>query len=296
MSAPRDRLLTTREVARFVARGFLRFDALVPDEINRRFLESVERDGPPPGNPAGTPLDECYRGTPVRELLDLPRVRGIVESLVCPNPRFDHHGVHFNPPAAEREAKGRRVVSQHTHQDSTIDPRRSAFDVQLFYYPQEVTPEMGGTRYVPGSHLRVVSEASIGRYQNVRGQEKVVCPAGTLMVCHHGIWHGGEVNRSSAMRYMLKIRLGPRVPQVRLWNTDDLSDETLAPRPIFDPTYAAALDPDDVRTILMTPEPWFELDTGRLEFIQRIRLLRALLGDESADVDYWLTRIENEPR
>jgi hypothetical protein len=125
----------------------------------------------------------------------------------------------------------------------------------------------------------------------MRGQQHVVCPAGTLLVLHHGIWHGGGVNRSERLRYMFKIRLNPTVRQCRLWNTDDLP----APhqRPIF--LIKEAPDPDDVRTILMTPEPWFEADTGRLEFINRIRLWRYLTGDDRYDVDYWLTRIENEP-
>ena len=195
----RAHLLTTRDMARFVAKGFLRFDALVPAELNERFLADVARDGPPAGNPPGTPLSKCYPGTAVREILDLPRVQGIIESLVGPEPFFDHHGVHFNPPARVFEEKGIPVFAQHTHQDSTIDPRR-AFDLQLFYFPHEVTPAMAGTRYVPGSHLRVVSEIAIARYQNVRGQEKVVCPAGTLLACHHGLWHGGEVNRSDETR------------------------------------------------------------------------------------------------
>jgi ectoine hydroxylase-related dioxygenase (phytanoyl-CoA dioxygenase family) len=204
-------LLRTRDVARFVARGFLRFDALVPDTLNERFLQEVGSDIPEP-SPAGTPLAECYAGSVVREILALPKVAGTVESLVGPDPLFDHQGVHFNPPASLLEAKGLRVMAQHSHQDSTIDPRL-AFDVQLFYFPHEVTPEMGGTRYVPGTHLRVVSEMSIGRYQNIRGQEKVVCPAGTVMACHHGLWHGGEVNRSDRTRFMLKIRLNPTAPR-----------------------------------------------------------------------------------
>ena len=154
---------------------------------------------------------------------------------------------------------------------------------------------MGGTRYVPGTHLRVVNETSVARYQNIRGQQKVVCPAGTILACHHGLWHGGEVNEGDHTRFMLKIRLQPTRPQVRLWNTEDLDETTTAPRPIFDPTHIAALDADDVRTVLTTPEPWFELDTGRLEFINRIRLWRYLTGDETADVDYWMTRIENDP-
>ena len=301
-------LLDSKQLARFVARGYLRFDAIVPDELNAAFLEQV---GAPPaagGNlrstyakllagtgiptvPAGTPLADAYPAdSAIAAILDLPRVRGAIESLVGPAARFDHHFLHVTLPPQYAAAFGMANVSQHTHQDSTIDTRR-AFDIQLMYFPHDVTPEMGGTRFVPGTHLRVVSEAAVARYQNVRGQQHVVCPAGTLLVLHHGIWHGGGVNRSERLRYMFKIRLNPTVRQCRLWNTQDLP--TPHQRPIF--LIKEAPDPDDVRTILMTPEPWFEADTGRLEFINRIRLWRYLTGDDRYDVDYWLTRIENEP-
>ncbi len=288
-----DLRLTTREMARFAARGFLRFDALVPEALNGRFLEEAKARGLA-GNPPGTPLSACYPGSVVREILDLPRVQGILTSLVGPEPLFDHHGVHFNPPAERLEAKGLRVLAQHTHQDSTVDPRIGTFDLQLFYFPHEVGPEMAGTRFVPGTHHRVVSEMAIARYQNLKGQQKVVCPAGTLLAMHHGIWHGGEVNRGERTRYMLKIRLNPTVPQQRLWNTADLEDATAGPAPIFDPGHEPA-DPESVEVILCRPEPWFELDTGRLEYMNRIRFWRALVGDPSFDADYWWSRVENRP-
>jgi hypothetical protein len=109
--------LRTRDVARFVARGFLRFDALVPSPLNERFMQEVERGIPEP-SPAGTPLAHCYPGSVVREILALPKVAGLIESLVGPDPLFDHQGVHFNPPASVLEARGLRVLAQHTHQDS----------------------------------------------------------------------------------------------------------------------------------------------------------------------------------
>ena len=40
MPAP-DHRLTTLEVAQFVADGFLRFDALVPDDINHRIVAEL---------------------------------------------------------------------------------------------------------------------------------------------------------------------------------------------------------------------------------------------------------------
>lgn len=49
---------------------------------------------------------------------------------------------------------------------------------------------------------------------------------------------------------------------------------------------------DTVETILTTPEPWFEQDTGRLEFVNWIKLWRYLTEDPGYDADYWLTRLE----
>lgn len=304
-------LLTSRQMAHFAARGFLRFDAVVPDSINQAFLAEIghvdevevgsirehyarimARSAVPVVN-AGTSFrqaypDECALGA----IAALPDVRGAIASLVGNDCVFDHHFLHVAFPDEYYEAIGQRNVAQHTHQDSTIDPR-SAFDLQIMYFPHEVTREMGGTRFVPGTHLRIVSEAAIARYQNLRGQQHVVCPAGTMLFMHHGIWHGGGMNRSERLRYMFKIRLCPTSRQVRLWDTSDLPDDHLEQRPIF--WLDGQPDPEHVHSILTKPEPWHEQDTGRLDYLNRIRLWRYLLGDERFDADYWVTRVENEP-
>ena len=107
-----------------------------------------------------------------------------------------------------------------------------------------------------------------------------------------GLWHGGGINRSDVPRYMFKIRLCPSTRQSRHWDTGDLTDADFAQRPIF--WTKEPPDPESIHTILTTPEPWFEMDTGRLEYLNRIRLWRHLLGDETFDADFWLTRIENQ--
>ena len=304
------------QMAHFAAHGLLRFDGRVPADINEQFLDEAGRlKTPAPGQdgravqsvmahnrallranqipevPAGTPLLEAYKeDTALGRLVRLPWVQGGIESLVGHGCLIDHHFLHITfPPSMRGGAYG---ASQNTHQDSTIDPRQ-AFDIQLMYFPHEVTPAMGGTRYVPGTHLRVVSEAAIGRYQNMLGQERVVCPAGTLIFTHHGLWHGGGLNRSDRTRYMFKIRLNPTVRQCRLWDTSDLSAEDFKQRPIFHVKQRRSAE--HLHAILTTPEKWFENDTGRIEYINRIRFWRFLLGDNSFDADYWATRVENEP-
>jgi hypothetical protein len=75
---------------------------------------------------------------------------------------------------------------------------------------------------------------------------------------------------------MYKIRFNPTVPQVRLWDTSDLGDPA-------------------VRAELSTYFPWYEQATGRLEIHNRVLLWRALTGDDSFDIDYWVTRVSNRP-
>ncbi len=304
-------LLSDEQMASFVARGFLRFDGVVPGDINAQFMAEAG-DAPDaeagrklraaygqmlaqneiPEVAPGTPLFQAYsEGTALQRLLDLPLVRGAIRSLLGENPVFDHHFLHMTFPPRYHQAAGGENVSQHTHQDSTIDPRL-AFDVQIMYYPHAVTREMGGTRFIPGTHLRKVSEVALGRYQNVRGQQHMVCEAGTLLFMHHGIWHGGGVNHSDDTRTMFKIRMHASGSQSRQWDVTD-RPASESQRPIF---YVKGRPASDtVAAILMTPEPWFEQDTGRLEFVNRVKLWRYLTDDPAYDADYWLTRLEHAP-
>ncbi|MFE0246790.1 phytanoyl-CoA dioxygenase family protein [[Kitasatospora] papulosa] len=263
----REHLLTSVQVARFVASGSLRLDAVVPPGMNEQAVAFLDAGIPPV--PYGTPLAEAFApGSFAQRLTSLPAVAGAIRSLVGPGPTVDHHAVHVREP--------HQGSAQPLHGDAIIDVRPDAFDIQLMYYPHEVTADMGGTLSVPGSHLRRTNETDTGRYQNLRGQTRLVCPAGTVVLLHHGIWHGGRRNDSDTPRYMFKVRLNPTVPQVRLWNTDDLGDPRVG---------------DELRTVF----DWYEPAAGRLEVHNRVLLWRALTGDDTFDVDHWVTRVNNRP-
>ena len=273
-------LLNSRQMAEFVARGFLRFDELVPDDINQAVMQDIDRSTIK-GAPAGTPLSQCYRGTAVRAMLDLPPIQGLIHSLVGADPLFDHDAVHVREPNEGR--------AQGLHADSIID-LRTHFDIQIMYFPHDVPLEMGGTLLLPGSHFRRVNEMDIAAYQNMRGQMPMVCKAGSILALHHGIWHCGRQNKTNRRRYMFKVRLNPAERQLRLWNTDDLDEDYRAHREIF-----AGQQDGGVQDILGRQEPWFEAASGRLEIVNRVKLWRFLTGDETFDVHYWLTRLENMP-
>ena len=276
-------LLTTAQMAEFVARGFLRFDELVPEAINRDVMAAFDAGGIDAA-PAGTPLSHCYpQPSPIGAMLRIPKIQGIIHSLVGPDPLFDHHAIHVRQPN-EGKAQG-------MHGDSIIDTRMH-FDIQLMYFPHDVPLEMGGTLLVPGSQYRRINEGDIARYQNFAGQVPMVCKAGSLLALHHGIWHCGRQNKTDRKRYMYKIRLNPVVRQYRLWNTDDLAAMTGGQKRIFTAEQNTA---EDVQTILGRGEPWYEDGGGRLEIVNRVKMWRFLSGDENFDVHYWLTRLENMP-
>jgi Phytanoyl-CoA dioxygenase (PhyH) len=272
------RRLTSLQMAGFVADGALRFDGIVPRALGDAALAELAGGGPPspfgadPASPAagwsGRPLAGLFRDWPaLTAVLELPAVAAVIESLLGPDPIYDHHYAHVIAP--------RNEWSQPWHADAILDPRRAAFDIQLCFFFHDTPREMGGTMYLPGSHLRRVNEFAIARYQNFTAQEAMACPAGSLLVCHHGIWHCGQPNRTDSSRTMFKLRLNPRVAQRLVWDTADLRD----PR---------------IGKVLSRDHGWYGHEV-RLEIANRIRLWRELTGDARYDVDFWLTRIENDP-
>ena len=280
-------LLNTEEIAHFAAEGLLSFEALITEKVNQEFVhfaEEVNEDvnSRIPQYLPGTPFTECLRDTLLDPVVRHPRVLGAIFSLVGRYPVLDHHHVHITFPKSK--------TAQHNHQDSTIDTREETFDIQILYFPQKVTGSMGGTRYIPGSHLRRVHESQIARYQNIIGQIRVCCPAGTVMVLHHGMWHGGGRNTSDQRRFMYKLRLQPTEKQSLLWDTSDLDEARVEKwrRPIFQGNKDSE---DSVPLILMHQQPWFD-NEGRLELINRIKFWRLLMGSSKVDIDYWLSRLE----
>lgn len=261
-------LLTSVQMANFVADGLLRFDELIPDEVNREAMREIDEGLIPTHyEEQGQPLDGLWpQSKGFGAMFRLPQVQGLIQSLIGPESLYDHHAFHRVGPGHEE--------GQTWHADAIIDTRQH-FDIQLFYYPHDTPREMGGTMFLPGSHLRRVHETDIGRYQNFVGQLPIVCKAGTLAVGHHGIWHCAQPNTTDKMRYMFKLRLNPTVRQKCLWNTDDL-------------------DSSEVGKVLFRNHKWYG-NEDRLEYANRIKFWRFLTGNESFDVNYWLTRIENMP-
>ena len=302
------KLLTTEQMAEFANSGCLFFDELIDEQTNKEFLDdlghteidevdsvqdyyrNIKATSSIPRIPAGTKLKDAYpKGSPLEKIFSHEVVDGAIKSLVGSNTIIDHQFLHITFPTKYFNQANQRQMSQANHQDSTIDPR-STFDVQLFYFPTEVTKEMGGTRYHPGTHLRIVNEMAIAKYQNILGQKSIVCKPGTIGIFHSGLWHGAGVNFSENIRYMFKVRLQPTEKQELLWDPEK-KYKPLPNRALY---WTDETKDQTINDILMRPYPWQEADTNRLDKINVVKFWRLLTGHKKMDVDYWLTRIENE--
>lgn len=263
-------LLTSKQMAEFVNNGFLRFDEIIPKHLCQNALAEMETRSLSAFDRQGLPFSEIWsnESSAIGKVFRTPEMEGIIQSLVGPNPRYDHHWPHLT--------KANSIQGENLHQDAEYDPRFENFDIQISFFPTDVSIETGGTLFVPGSHFRRVHESSIRRYQNIVGQVQCVCKAGTIVVWHHNIWHSGRSNHTPADRYMFKLRLNPTVRQQLLWNTDDLHDESIP-------------------KIIGRSHKWHGVN-ARIEEMNRVRLWRSLTNQPNFDLPGWYwTRTQNQP-
>ena len=245
-------LLTASQMAFFVTNGYLQLNELVPPEYNAAVLADEKQ-----WSEAGYTF--WQQSEHVRAVFDLPQVQGVVQSFVGVNPAYDHSFLHIVNP--------HRLKAQEWHADSIIDVRPLAFDIQAFYFAHDAPLETGPTLILPGSHLRKVNTASIGRYKNIVGQHHLVAKAGTIVFMHHGIWHWAQPNHTDQTRYVFKLRLRPGQVQRGLFNTDNYTNPA-------------------VTEILEHGSKSWQGNEDRLDHVQRARLWRYVTGDDSVDVSF----------
>lgn len=263
--------LSSKAVARFVADGYLRLDGIVPSEVNAVAAEEMRRSAPAGvASYAGAPLASVWEESQgLGAMLRLPQVSGALLSLLGADPVYDYHVVHIIEPGGGYSAADLSFIGHKWHSDAYCDLHPyERFQVNLFYIPHDVPREMGGTMILPGSHFRKVDE--IARYQNIRGQAALVCPAGTVVLFHHGLWHCAQPNLTERPRYLLKVVLFPRGHQELLWDTSDLHDP-------------------DLGAILGQNHGWEGNELG-IEWMHRVKLWRHLTANPDFDLSSVCTR------
>ena len=184
-------LFTDVEVARFIVNGYHIVEPDLPDGLNERIAEQLDRLDSNPGDAITDTVPELW------QVLEHPAVKGGLVSLLGRDYEVQSH----------RHWHCRLAGSGHMqwHQDSTNSRDTHINRFLGLYYPRDVTPEMGPTVIVPGTQFRNAPTDRMATYTNIRGQVPLVVKAGTVAFTHYDLWHGAAANRSGDKRHMIKF-------------------------------------------------------------------------------------------
>ena len=218
--------LTSPQVIEFCRTGFLRFDAVVPQDVNRRTCERM--DELVASNARGHANYLFAEPWFVDGVLLNPAVAGAVRSLLGPEfglPTLlsSHRAEEAGPAQAWVRALARpaplaraprsltRVAgAQHHDGDSQFGPAIEY--LQVFYYPQTVTAEMGPTEVLPSSHFLPHYASPSGMSLADEGgwseeAELTTAPAGSIFITIYSILHRRAA--STHMPYTRNLRAHP---------------------------------------------------------------------------------------
>ena len=231
-------LLDDAAMRRFVVDGYLQVQAQLPASLHERIrarIDTVLANG-------GNPGDDILPHVPeIGQVFEAPAVRGALTSLLGPDYAIHpHRHCHDLGPGADE---------QHWHKDDYVgdqNVRHHRFRwVMAFYYPQDVSEDMGPTAILPRRQCfntvhdndlaRTAEELELARNMTVEssrladhdpeavrktarrldgerarlaehGELPLCGKAGTVNLVNFDTWHRATANRSDRMRYMLKFQ------------------------------------------------------------------------------------------
>ena len=96
--------------------------------------------------------------------------------------------------------------------DVHSDPRVKIpiFITTAHYYLNDMSEELGPTKFVPGSHFSGGSPNGATEWNN-RGEESILCNAGDVVLFRSEVWHRGSANASDETRYLLQVHYAQRM-------------------------------------------------------------------------------------
>ena len=138
-------LLTDQQMQRFIVDGYITVQADFGNTFHHNLYQSIDEVFAKEQNPGNNILPRLPQ---IQQVFDHPSVRGALTSILGPDYLMNpHRHCHLNPPGS---------LGQKWHKDNYVfdqiirHPRPRW--VLAFYYPQDVTADMGPTSVIPGCH------------------------------------------------------------------------------------------------------------------------------------------------
>ena len=143
-----------------------------------------------------------------------PAVHGALISILGQNYVMNQHrACHYHPPGSK---------AQDWHKDYPLGGNVRYHRTRLamaFYYPQDVTEDMGPTAIQPTTQYYMTPSEDAGL--SLCGE------AGTVTIVHYELWHRATENLSDKIRFMLKFLFcRTEEPQQPSWNAENPNWET----------------------------------------------------------------------
>ena len=222
-------LLNDEEIQNFIKNGYITVHPDLPDvheEIYRETAAIFEKEEDP-RNHILQKIPALY------QVFAHPTIRGVLTSLLGPNYMMHpHRHAHMKQPGQKGGTWHQDGRSKHfTTKDHgwLFEWRRHHRfrSVWAWYYPQEVTENMGPTAVIPG--VQYYDIESMRHHDNAYSDPEIgalLCgKAGTVTIGHYHQWHSSwGTNHSDKNRYMIKFLL-TRIeePQHPSWNANSIS-------------------------------------------------------------------------
>ena len=208
-------LLSDEQVVEFVITGYHLVELDLPAGLNETICAGLDAL-------TTNPLDEIITAVPqLKDVLHHRKLVGACASLLGHDYKVSaHRHWHCKPPHSRY---------MHWHQDGRNTRHTTVKKCLALYYPHDVTPDMGPTMVVPGTHFRNAPTDRMATYFNIRGQVPLTVKAGTVAITHFDIWHGTAANTTDRPRHMIKFGIDRQSePALPAWNHDPAAARALA--------------------------------------------------------------------
>ncbi len=202
MSAPI--LLTDAQVQAYLTNGYITVQTAHSPAVHQNIHRQIETLFATEGNPGNDILPKV---PDLYQILQDPAVDGALQSLLGPSYLIHpHRHCHHNLSGSE----GQGMHQDSYENDQNVRHHRTRWTM-AFYYPQDVSLDMGPTAILPATQYYNSSEQAYER------EELPLCGrAGTVTIVHYDLWHRAMPNASDRDRFMVKFlftRMGePRAP------------------------------------------------------------------------------------
>ena len=203
-------LLTDAQVQAYLTNGYITVQTAHPPAVHQSIHRQIETLFATEGNPGNDILPKV---PDLYQVLRDPAVDGALQSLLGPSYLIHpHRHCHHNPSGSQ----GQGMHQDSYENDQNVRHHRTRWTM-AFYYPQDVSLDMGPTAILPATQYYNSSKQAYER------EEQSLCgQAGTVTIVHYDLWHRAMPNASDRDRFMVKFlftRMGE--PQAPSWDHRD---------------------------------------------------------------------------